>query len=229
MASTLTSSATPAPATATSGGRRWLLPVIVLVLAVAGWFGWRAFSPSQQVPAATFTLLDGQKLSTQDLKGKVYLVNFWATSCATCIKEMPNMIQTYNKYKGEGLEYVAVAMNYDAPMYVMNFSQTRQLPFKVAMDADGSAAKAFGDVQLTPTTFLVDRDGRILKRYVGEPEWSSFDALLKQTLGKQAPERSAPPRSSDETPGQRRAFLFLGEPRSTLGSRGPVAMAVRQS
>ena len=151
-----------------------------------GWFGWRAFSPSQQVPAATFTLLDGQKLSTQDLKGKVYLVNFWATSCATCIKEMPNMIQTYNKYKGEGLEYVAVAMSYDAPMYVMNFSQTRQLPFKVAMDADGSAAKAFGDVQLTPTTFLVDREGRILKRYVGEPEWSSFDSLLKQALGKQA-------------------------------------------
>lgn len=72
MASTLTSSAAPASG-ATSGGRRWLLPVIVLVLAVAGWFGWRAFSPSQQVPAATFTLLDGQKLSTQDLKGKVYL------------------------------------------------------------------------------------------------------------------------------------------------------------
>ncbi|MCX0068368.1 TlpA family protein disulfide reductase, partial [Escherichia coli] len=86
MASTLTSSAAPATATATSGGRRWLLPVIMLVLAVGGWFGWRAFSPSQQVPAATFTLLDGQKLSTQDLKGKVYLVNFWATSCATCIK-----------------------------------------------------------------------------------------------------------------------------------------------
>ncbi|CAG2152050.1 TlpA disulfide reductase family protein [Ralstonia mannitolilytica] len=184
MASPLTSSAHAAPAA--SGGRRWLLPVALLALAVAGWLGWRAFSPSQQVPAATFTLLDGQKLSTQDLKGKVYLVNFWATSCATCVKEMPNMVQAYNKYKGEGLEYVAVAMSYDAPMYVMNFSQTRQLPFKVAMDADGSAAKAFGDVQLTPTTFLVDRDGRILKRYVGEPEWSSFDALLKQTLAKQA-------------------------------------------
>lgn len=184
MASTLTSSAAATPAAAS--GRRWLLPVIVLVLAVAGWFGWRAFSPSQHVPAATFTLLDGQKLSTQDLKGKVYLVNFWATSCTTCVKEMPNMIQTYNKYKGQGLEYVAVAMSYDAPMYVMNFSQTRQLPFKVAMDADGSAAKAFGDVQLTPTTFLVDRDGRILKRYVGEPEWAAFDTLLKDTLGKQA-------------------------------------------
>lgn len=135
MASSLTSSPDTPPAV---GARRWLLPVIVLVLAAAGWFGWRAFSPSQQVPAASFTLLDGQKLSTRDLKGKVYLVNFWATSCATCVKEMPNMIQTYNKFKGQGLEFVAVAMRYDPPMYVMNYSQTRQLPFKVAMDADGA-------------------------------------------------------------------------------------------
>ncbi|AGH82876.1 hypothetical protein MAFF211471_33180 [Ralstonia solanacearum] len=183
MASSLTSSPDTPPAV---GARRWLLPVIVLVLAAAGWFGWRAFSPSQQVPAASFTLLDGQKLSTRDLKGKVYLVNFWATSCATCVKEMPNMIQTYNKFKGQGLEFVAVAMRYDPPMYVMNYSQTRQLPFKVAMDADGAAARAFGDVQLTPTTFLVDRDGRILKRYVGEPEWAAFETLLRDTLAKQA-------------------------------------------
>ncbi|CAH0446294.1 TlpA disulfide reductase family protein [Ralstonia syzygii] len=184
MASSLTSS--PGTTTAAAGVRRWLLPVIVLVLAAAGWFGWRAFSPSQQVPAASFTLLNGQKLSTQDLKGKVYLVNFWATSCATCVKEMPNMIQTYNKFKGQGLEFVAVAMSYDPPMYVMNYSQTRQLPFKVAMDANGAAARAFGDVQLTPTTFLVDRDGRILKRYVGEPEWASFETLLRETLAKRA-------------------------------------------
>lgn len=96
------------------------------------------------------------------------------------------MIQTYNKFKGQGLEFVAVAMRYDPPMYVMNYSQTRQLPFKVAMDADGAAARAFGDVQLTPTTFLVDRDGRILKRYVGEPEWAAFETLLRDTLAKQA-------------------------------------------
>ena len=118
--------------------------------------------------------------------GKVMVVNFWATSCVVCLHEMPQMVATHRRFRARGYEMLAVAMSYDAPMYVMNFSQTRQLPFKVAMDADGSAAKAFGDVQLTPTTFLVDRDGRILKRYVGEPEWSSFDALLKQTLGKQA-------------------------------------------
>lgn len=148
-------------------------------IAIAAYF---TFGSSQRVPDATFTLLSGQKLSTTDLKGKVYLVNFWATDCETCIKEMPQMVDTYNRYKGRGLEFVAVAMKYDAPMYVVNYTQTRQLPFKVAMD-DGSAAKVFGNVQMTPTTFVVDKDGNILKRYVGEPQFAELDQLLQKALG----------------------------------------------
>ena len=149
-----------------------------VAIAVAGYL---TFGTSQRVPDATFTLLSGQKVSTADLKGKVYLVNFWATSCATCVKEMPQMVETYNRFKGRGLEFVAVAMNYDAPMYVANYAQTRQLPFKVAMD-DGSAAKQFGNVQLTPTTFVVDKNGTILKRYVGEPQFAELDKLLQNAL-----------------------------------------------
>lgn len=150
-----------------------------VAIAIAGYF---TFGRSQQVPAATFTLLSGQKLSTSDLKGKVYLVNFWATSCETCMKEMPQMVDTYNRFKGRGLEFVAVAMQYDAPMYVVNYTNTRQLPFKVAMD-DGTAAKQFGNVQLTPTTFVVDKNGTILKRYVGEPQFAELDKLLQKALG----------------------------------------------
>ena len=150
-----------------------------IAIAIAGFF---TFGRAQQVPAATFTLLSGQKLSTTDLKGKVYLVNFWATSCETCMKEMPQMVDTYNRFKGRGLEFVAVAMQYDAPMYVVNYTHTRQLPFKVAMD-DGSAAKQFGNVQLTPTTFVVDKNGTILKRYVGEPQFAELDQLLQKALG----------------------------------------------
>jgi peroxiredoxin len=156
--------------------------VIALAIAVAAWF---AFGAQKPVPDATFTLLSGQKISTAQLKGKVYLVNFWATDCDTCIKEMPQMVQTYNQFKDQGLQFVAVAMNYDAPMYVVNYSQTRHLPFMVALD-DGSAAKQFGNVQLTPTTFVVDRDGHILKRYVGEPQFDELAALLKNALAKQA-------------------------------------------
>jgi peroxiredoxin len=157
--------------------------VVVAAIAVAGFF---AFNTKSSVPDATFTLLSGQKVSTSgDLKGKVYLVNFWATSCATCMQEMPQMVDTYNRFKGQGLEFVAVAMNYDPPMYVANYAQTRQLPFKVALD-DGSAAKQFGNVQLTPTTFVVDKDGKILKRYVGAPQFAELDALLKKALADNA-------------------------------------------
>lgn len=173
-------SASPTPPKARSSAIRNIgALVVVAALAIAGYFAF--FGSQQRVPNATFTLLSGQKVSTTDLKGKVYLVNFWATSCATCMQEMPQMVQTYNRFKGEGLEFVAVAMNYDAPMYVVNYAQTRQLPFKVAMD-DGSVAKQFGNVQLTPTTFVVDRNGKILKRYVGEPKFAELDALLQKAL-----------------------------------------------
>lgn len=153
--------------------------VIVAAIAVAGFF---AFNGQSRAPDATFTLLSGQKISTAaDLKGKVYLVNFWATSCATCMQEMPQMVETYQRFKGQGLEFVAFAMNYDPPMYVANYAQTRQLPFKVALD-DGSAAKLFGNVQLTPTTFVIDKDGKILKRYVGAPQFAELDQLLQKAL-----------------------------------------------
>lgn len=177
---------TDSPAAATK--RRPLLPIAlaVVVLAVLGFFGYRALAPSSAVPPATFTLLSGEKVTTADLKGKVYLINFWATSCTTCVKEMPDMIKTYQQFKDRGLDFVAVAMNYDPPMYVANFAKTRELPFKVAMDSDGSAARAFGNVQLTPTTFVVDKNGKILKRYVGEPEWDALHKLLDGALASAA-------------------------------------------
>ena len=110
------------------------------------------------------------------------LVNFWATSCTTCVAEMPEVIATYNKYKDSGFETVAVAMSYDPPSYVVNFAQTRQLPFKVAIDNTGSVAKAWGDIQLTPTTFLVNKRGEIVKRYVGAPNFAELHLLVEKLL-----------------------------------------------
>ncbi len=136
----------------------------------------------ESAPSVTFRMIDGQKVSTDALRGKVVLVNFWATSCSTCVQEMPEMVQTYNKYHEQGLEFVAVAMSYDPPNYVLNYAQTRELPFKVALDSDGSAAQSFGDVKLTPTTFLIDKDGSIIKRYVGIPEFASFHQLIEKAL-----------------------------------------------
>ncbi|SDV48266.1 TlpA disulfide reductase family protein [Chitinasiproducens palmae] len=174
-----------APSPVRSGRSRWIVIGALVVAVALAAAGWAAFAGKRHVPDASFTLLSGEKISTSTLRGKVYLVNFWATSCTTCVKEMPEMVKTYQQFHKDGLEFVAVAMNYDAPMYVANYAKTRELPFKVALD-DGSAAHQFGDVQLTPTTFLVDRDGRILKRYVGEPEYAELHRLIEGALAKQA-------------------------------------------
>lgn len=135
-----------------------------------------------QAPDSTFVLLDGAQTTTADLKGKVTLVNFWATTCVSCVKEMPALVSTYNKYKDQGFETVAVAMSYDPPAWVLNFAQTRQLPFKVALDNTGEIAQNWGDVKLTPTTYLVDRQGRIVKRYVGEPDLAALHTLIEKLL-----------------------------------------------
>jgi peroxiredoxin len=133
-------------------------------------------------PASTFVLLDGTRKSTDDLKGKVTLVNFWATSCVTCVGEMPKVIATYDKYKNQGYDTLAVAMSYDPPAYVVNYAETRKLPFKVAIDNTGAVAKAWGDVQLTPTTYLVNKRGEIVKRYVGEPDFAELHKLIEKLL-----------------------------------------------
>ncbi|MDE2289933.1 MAG: TlpA family protein disulfide reductase [Burkholderiales bacterium] len=137
---------------------------------------------TRTVPDATFVLLSGQKITTAELRGKVYLVNFWATSCATCIKEMPDMIRTYEKFKDKDFEFIAVAMQYDPPQYVINYTQSRHLPFKVALDPDGSLERRFYNVQMTPTTFLVDKKGRILKRFLGEPGFPALHGLIERAL-----------------------------------------------
>lgn len=135
-------------------------------------------------PTSTFVLLDGSKTSTADLKGKVTLVNFWATSCVTCVKEMPMLVETHNKFKDRGFETVAVAMSYDQPAYVLNFAQSRQLPFKVALDNTGELARNWGEIKLTPTTYLVDKDGNIVKRFVGEPDETALHNLIESLLAK---------------------------------------------
>lgn len=155
---------------------------VAAALALAVGIGVYVSVGNDAAPASTFVLLDGSKKSTADLKGKVTLVNFWATSCVTCVGEMPKVIATYDKYKDKGYDTLAVAMSYDPPSYVINFAETRKLPFHVAIDNTGSVAKAWGDVQLTPTTYVVNKRGEIVKRYVGEPDFAELDRLIEKLL-----------------------------------------------
>ena len=160
-------------------GRRRLLAVLAGTALLLAGCGTR-----DTAPASTFVLLDGSKTTTAELQGKVTLVNFWATTCVSCVKEMPALVATHQKFKDRGYETVAVAMSYDPPAWVLNFAQSRQLPFKVALDNTGDIAKAWGDVKLTPTTYLVDKQGNIVKRFVGEPDMDALHRLIEELLAK---------------------------------------------
>ncbi len=133
-------------------------------------------------PQVGFKTLAGKQFDTASLKGNVTLINFWATSCTTCVKEMPMLTEVFNSYNAKGYRTVAVAMDYDTPAFVASFTESRKLPFDVVHDADGSIAKAFNDTKLTPTSYLIDRQGRVVKRYVGEPKHDEFKAAIEALL-----------------------------------------------
>jgi peroxiredoxin len=161
--------------------KHWIAGIALAAIAGLGAYVYWG-SGAQKAPQSSFVLLDGSTRTTADMQGKVTLVNFWATSCTTCVAEMPEIVSTYNKYKDQGYDTLAVAMSYDPPSYVVNFSQSRQLPFAVALDNTGAAAKAWGDIRITPTTYIVNQRGEIVKTYVGAPDFAELHKLIEKLL-----------------------------------------------
>jgi peroxiredoxin len=161
--------------------KHWIAGAALAAFAGVGAFVYLGAGQSA-APQSTFVLLDGTHQTTADLRGKVTLVNFWATSCTTCVAEMPEVVATYNKYHPKGFDTLAVAMSYDPPSYVVNFTETRKLPFKVAIDNTGAVAQAWGDVKLTPSTFIVNKRGEIVKSYVGAPDFPELHRLIEKLL-----------------------------------------------
>ena len=156
--------------------------IVALGLGAAVYFGSGNVGKAPLAPNAAYTLLDGSRSNIESLRGKVVLVNFWATSCTTCVHEMPQIVATHEKFKARGFETLAVAMRYDPPAYVINFAETRKLPFGVVIDNTGAIAKSFDQVQLTPTTVLINKRGEIVQRYVGEPDFAALHVLVETLL-----------------------------------------------
>lgn len=156
--------------------------IVTLAIGVGGYLAFQSVGAKDMAPSVGYTLLDGKQSTTDQQRGKVLLVNFWATSCTTCVHEMPQIVATHEKFKGRGFDTLAVAMSYDPPAYVINFAETRKLPFGVAIDNTGAIAKSFGQVQLTPTSVLINKRGEIVKRYVGEPDFVALHQLVEKLL-----------------------------------------------
>ena len=156
--------------------------IVALAAGLGGWLALAGAAPREAAPNVNYTLLDGHTASLAELRGKVVLVNFWATSCAICMHEMPQIIATHEKFRARGYDTLAVAMSYDPPAYVIHFAQARKLPFGVAIDNTGAIARSFDSVQLTPTSVLINRRGEIVKRFVGEPDFVTLHSLIEKLL-----------------------------------------------
>jgi peroxiredoxin len=157
-----------------------IITITAIVLAVG--LGSLLRYHSDQVPELTLRTIDGRELDLSSFRGRPLLVNFWATTCVICLKEMPELIALYEELHPQGLELIAVAMAYDPPNRVVEMAELKQIPYPVALDLDSKAAKAFGDVQLTPNMFLISPQGRIDQQYIGAVKMSELRELIQHYL-----------------------------------------------
>lgn len=159
-------------------------PVLTFLLALLlAWGAWHAYQ-NRIAPSVTFTTLGGEKIAMAKLKKQVVLVHFWSINCLSCMKEMPDLVKFYQHYHRQGLQLIAVAMAYDPPSQVLHYTQQTKLPFPVMHDGYGEMSAAFGDVTVTPSHFLYNKQGRLLQRTIGTLDLNKLAPLLERELAK---------------------------------------------
>ena len=138
------------------------LGVVLVVAAI-----WFLPAGLRQAPPLAGKTLDGQTLTLEQFRGKPVLVTFWATTCPSCIEEMPHLIELYREMNPNGLEIIGVAMAYDPPDQVRAMVKQRELPFPIVLDTQERIAQEFDNVRLTPTSVLISQEGRIVHYRLG--------------------------------------------------------------
>ena len=156
----------------------WLLFVLLALLVLF----FLSLTANKKVPEIRVTSITGEAFQLYQVKNNFTIINFWATDCPGCIKEMPGLAATYNQFRGQGLEIIAVSMSYDPPNHVLNFTQKNKIPFPVVLDIDGQIAQSFENIRLTPTSILIDKNGKIIDKVIGELDFNKLNVLLKKHL-----------------------------------------------
>jgi thiol-disulfide isomerase/thioredoxin len=158
--------------------RRWIVASALAVVIAVG--AWLTLTPvARNVPADfKITTLKDQTIEIGNAKAPV-LISFWATTCAICMKEMPQLVAFQKQHASLGLRVVAVAMPYDRPLSVMNYAQSRQFDLDYSIDFGGKINRALGGISETPTALLIHK-GKVIQTIRGEPDWQKLNDIVKQ-------------------------------------------------
>jgi len=162
--------------------KEWLVGVLALV--IVGLVGYVWFAPPAREPAPNVELerLDGAQTALADHRGEAVMLVFWATTCPTCIQEMPEVVELHHDLGDEGLTILGVAMDYDPREQVKALVDRRQLPYDIVLDNGGSIANAFNQVRVTPTTVLIDPDGGVVWQRIGPIDFERLREQLRPML-----------------------------------------------
>ena len=166
--------------------KKIILPLFAIIL-VGGLI---AFALSQDKPAApafSLTDLNGQPLSEQDFQNRVTLVNFWFPTCPGCVSEMPKLVKMDGDYRGRDFQILAISVPVSPENgleQVRAYSEQRRLPFRVAFDAERSVSRSYLNTELYPTSVLIDKQGKVLKTYVGIPDFAALYREVDAELAK---------------------------------------------
>ena len=133
-------------------------------------------------PPVSISTIDGRSFDIAAIDGRPVLVTFWSTTCVVCLREMPDMEALYRRLSPRGFEIIAVSMPWDPPDEVVRLARARGLPYPVALDVNGTVARAFGDVSVTPTHFLVGPGGEIAYRRTGALDFAELGDRLHSML-----------------------------------------------
>lgn len=132
-------------------------------------------------PALEVSDLDGKPISLDDTKGKIVLLNFWATWCGPCRAEIPDLIELQNKYKDQ-LAIIALATDEDEPGEVKKFAQKHGINYRIGMATDPLRLK-YGGIPALPTSFILDTQGRVVQKHIGLNDPSIYELEVRALLG----------------------------------------------
>ena len=152
---------------------------VLLTLALATLFRSPAPYPA---PNVVFKTIKGEQIALTNLRGKPVLINFWASNCGYCLEEMPHLATLYRKLSVKGLQVIGVAMPYDIPSHVVLRSKQLNLPYPIAIDPDDTVANAFDNVRFTPTSFLINKHGMVIKKTTGRMNLDDLHTQINQLL-----------------------------------------------